>query len=164
MVENDGYQPLSHSWPLTPCVMSTKSNVQEYGCLCNSFNRKQLKCNLLVHFNHMNQNQLRLTWLFPIEHDLRLQIIYCSSFLFMTLWYVTLQCSYHSGYLLIQTLFDDIPRPLQLHGRLVQNVELHLWVHWCTVYWDSVQYKMKARLIVVQYLFDWTFFVLFYCA
>ena len=44
---------------------------QEYGRVFNSFNRKRMKCVLLVHFNHINQNRFRLKRLAPIEHDLR---------------------------------------------------------------------------------------------
>ena len=43
---------------------------QEYGRVFNSFNRKRLKCVLLVHFSHINQNWFRLKRLAPIEHDL----------------------------------------------------------------------------------------------
>ena len=45
--------------------------LQEYGRVFKSFNRKRLKCVLLVHFNHINQNRFSLKRLFPIEHDHR---------------------------------------------------------------------------------------------
>ena len=82
MVENDGYVLTAklQSWALICCIISTNKKPsscltqlecgaqlgpQEYGRVFNSFNRKRLKCILLVHFNHINQNRGRLKWLFP---------------------------------------------------------------------------------------------------
>ena len=60
---------------LPSCLTQLESGArypQEYGRVFNFFNQKWLKCVLLVHFNHLNQNQFRLKGLFPIEDDLNL--------------------------------------------------------------------------------------------
>ena len=50
------------------CLTRLESHyLQEYGRVFNSFNRKRLKCILLVHFNHINPNRFRLKRCFPIE-------------------------------------------------------------------------------------------------
>ena len=71
--QNRGFLPLRQQTP--SCLTRLESGAhypQEYGHVFNSFNRKQLKCVLLVHFNPTNQNRFSLKRFFPIEHDLNL--------------------------------------------------------------------------------------------